>query len=130
MKPFDGHLLEDLLAVPNDKDLLVCINTQVDILPDHVQVHVVAPFSNPHGSILAHLANEVLSMDVLQPSIGINGRGKRREAWKRWERDTRWQVATGKRLVGVITFFRAVFPAKTLARSRTRLNEAGSSVAE
>jgi hypothetical protein len=38
-------------------------------------------------------------MDVLQPSIGINERGKRREAWKRWERDTRWQVATGKRLV-------------------------------
>jgi len=36
---------------------------------------------------------------MLQPGIGINERGKRREAWKRWERDTGWEVATGKCLV-------------------------------
>jgi hypothetical protein len=62
-------------------------------------VQVITALGNAHRTILAHLPNTVLSMDVLQPGIGINERGKRREAWERWECDTGWQVATGKRLV-------------------------------
>jgi len=34
VKPFDRNLPENLLAMPDDKDLLVSINAQINILPD------------------------------------------------------------------------------------------------
>ena len=76
LQPFDGNLLEKPRALPDDEDLLVGIDTEIDILPDPVQVHIVTSFSNTHSAILANLANEMLPMNVCQPGVGINRRGK------------------------------------------------------
>ncbi len=37
-QPFDGNLLEYLRLMPNDKDLLVCINTEINVLSDPIQL--------------------------------------------------------------------------------------------
>src|SRR5689334_18122158 len=63
-------------------------------------MNIITVFSNPHGSILADLPNEMLSMDVEQPSVRVNELRKWRQAGKFWEGYTWWLVATGKPLVG------------------------------
>ena len=40
------------------------IDTKIDRLPDPVQIHVVAAFSNAYRSIFANLTDEMLPMDV------------------------------------------------------------------
>lgn len=78
LQPFDGNLLQKLLAMPNDEDSLVGIDTQIHVLADPIQVHIVASFADAHRSILANLTHEMLPMDGCQPSVGINRGGKRR----------------------------------------------------
>jgi hypothetical protein len=53
LQPFDRNLLEKPLAMPNNENLLVGIDTQIDVLADPVQVHIVTSFGNTHGAILA-----------------------------------------------------------------------------
>jgi len=72
LQPFDRNLLEKPRALPNDEDLLVGINTQINILSDPIEIHVIASFIKTHGSILANFANEMLSVNGCEPSIGIN----------------------------------------------------------
>ena len=42
LQSFDGNLLEKPRALSDDEDLLVGINTQIDILPDPVEIHIMA----------------------------------------------------------------------------------------
>ena len=97
---FDGNLLENVLMMPDHEDLLVRIDAQINILPNPIQMNIVASFSNTHGSILADLPNEVLPMDLLQPGVRVNERGKRTQAWKRRKCHTRRLVPAGNGLVG------------------------------
>lgn len=99
MQSFDRNLFEKPLTVSDDKNLLVGIDTEIDILPDPLQVHIVASFGNTHRSILAHLANEVLPMDVSQSGVGINRGRKRRQVWQVRKSRTRRLVLTRKPLV-------------------------------
>src|SRR6266700_2053740 len=89
---------ERLLA--HDKDLLRRIDAQIDVLPDHIHVNVVAPIGNAHRAILTYLPNEMLFMDLLQPRIGVNEGGKRGQTGKCRKGYSRWPVATRKRLIG------------------------------
>ncbi len=73
LQPFDRNLLEKPLAMSNNENLLVGIDTQIDVLADPVQVHIVTSFGDTHGAILANLADKVLAMDMYQPGVRING---------------------------------------------------------
>jgi hypothetical protein len=54
VEPFDANLLEKLLAVPDDEDLLIGINTEINILSDPVEIDIVASFGNAHRAILTN----------------------------------------------------------------------------
>ncbi len=100
LQSLDGNLLEQVLLMPDDKDLLRRIDAQIDVLPDHIHVNVVAPIGNAHRAILTYLPNEMLFMDLLQPRIGVNEGGKRGQTGKCRKGYSRWPVATRKRLIG------------------------------
>jgi len=105
LQSFDGNLLEKPGALLDDEDLLLGIDTQIDILPDVVQIHIVASFGNAHRPVLTNFANEMLSMDVCQPGVGINQTRKRRQAWQFRKSHTRGLIVTGKplmRALGVV----------------------------
>ena len=82
VQAFDGNLLENVLMMPDHEDLLVRIDAQINILPNHIQMNIVASFSNTHGSILADLPNEMLSMHMGQPSVRVNQLRKWRQTGK------------------------------------------------
>jgi hypothetical protein len=63
-------------------------------------VNGITPLINTHSTIGTHLANEMLPIDLLQPSVRGNERGKRTQAWKRGKGHTRGLVARGVGLVG------------------------------
>lgn len=99
-QPFDGNLLEHLGPAPDDKDLLVCISAEINVLPNQIQMNRVTSFSNTHRSILTNFANKMVAMHLGQLSVRVNELRKWRQTGKFWECDTRWLVPTGKPLVG------------------------------
>jgi hypothetical protein len=62
-QPFDRDLLEKPLMVPDNEHLLMGIDAQIHILPDPVQIHIVASFGNAYRPILADFAPEMLLMN-------------------------------------------------------------------
>src|SRR5712691_2416607 len=100
LEPLDGNLLEEVLAMPDHKDLLWRINAQINILPDQVQMNIIASFSNACCPILTHLPHEMLPVNLRQPSVRIHERGKSRQAGQGWKGHTWWLVATGECLIG------------------------------
>lgn len=99
-QPFDGNQLEHRGPAPDDKDLLVCISAEINVLPNHIHMNRVTSFSNTHRSILTNFANKMVAMHLGQPSVRVNELRKWGQTGKFWEGDTRWQVPTGKPLVG------------------------------
>jgi hypothetical protein len=112
VQPFDGNLLEKVLTMPNNEDVLVSIDAQIDILPDPVQVHIVASFGNTHCSILTNFANEMLPMDRCQPGVWINRGRKCRQSWQVRKSHTRRLIVTGKPLMRAL---RVVMNQKSLS---------------
>ena len=76
VEPFDGNLLEKLLAMPDDEDLSMGINTEINILSDPVEIYIVASFGNAHRAILTNFAHKMLSMNRNEPDVRVNRRGK------------------------------------------------------
>lgn len=97
------NLLEKVLAVPDNEGVLVSIDTQIDMLPNPLQVHVVASFDNSHGPILTSFADEMLPMDRCQPGVWINRRRERRQSWQVRKSHARRLIATGKPLMRTLS---------------------------
>ena len=93
--PFDG-----LLLMPDDQLLGSSVDTEIHVVAYQSLLDIIGNVIQEHGAIVTDFTNEVPTMHVAEPGIGIY------QAWNRWQsrqggkRDTRRAIAAGERLIG------------------------------